>query len=80
MTKFIRLSNVVINTAYINRINIRPKTYTINMMNNHSGDMFGSAIFFWGSLSTPYDITIDADTESKDYDKITTWLDKNVDN
>jgi hypothetical protein len=80
MTKFIRLSNIVINTAYINRINITPTKYTINLMSNHKGDMFGSAMFFWGSLSPSEDITINIDTTPKDYDKISSWLDKNVDN
>jgi hypothetical protein len=71
---FLRLSSVIVNTRYINRINVNPSGYSIHLMNTHSGDIVGSALFFWGSSSSDKVIDIDSVEQKEDYDIITNWV------
>jgi hypothetical protein len=43
-------------------------------MNTHSGDIVGSALFFWGSSSSDKVIDIDSVEQKEDYDIITNWV------
>lgn len=71
---FLRLSSVIINTRYINRINVNPSGFSIHLMDTYSGDIAGSGVFFWGSSSSDKVINIDSVKQNEDYEIITNWL------
>jgi hypothetical protein len=73
MTQFLKLSSVIINTRYINRIHIEPFTYSIHLIDNYTGSIFGSAFFISGDVSSEKVIKIKAEQE-KDYKIVTDWL------
>lgn len=80
MTKFIKLSNKLINTSFINTISIFPKKYLLNINeNNISGFGYvlaGTGFFNWNNN---YNSTIQicAETNPDDYKIIDEWI-KNI--
>jgi hypothetical protein len=77
MKSFIKLSSIVINTRYINRIHINPSSYSIHLMDNYHGDIIGSGIFFWGSASSDKVISICSNEQEEDYNTIKDWIKDN---
>ncbi len=71
---FLRLSSVIINTRYINRINVNPSGYSIHLMDTYSGDIMGSGVFFWGSCSSDKVIYINSVEQKEDYEIIKDWV------
>jgi len=71
MTRFLKLTNYVINTRYITNIKIDKDLYQINMNCNHTGFiLFGSGSF--GSQETVLNVSKD----EEDYNKISKWIEK----
>lgn len=72
MTRFIRLSNIIINTSKIVQIHTSPQRYTIYMCNNHvSGYVIGPV----GMINTQDNtIQIWKDKNETDYKIITDWI------
>ena len=73
-TKFIKLTHMILNTNYINKILIRQDLYYIYLVKQ---DMKG--FFLWGSGgcdSKDEEIKICAKNHSQDYKIISDWIDK----
>ncbi len=74
MSKFIKLSNVIINSNSIYKIVIRPKIYDIYFMKDH---ISGYHILSIGSISsTEYTHPVYEEREPEDYKMITEWISK----
>lgn len=72
MTRFIKLSNMIINTAKIIRIDTRPNVYSMYMVNNY---LSGFHILSFGSISGGNDtIHICGEKNAADYKIIETWI------
>jgi hypothetical protein len=79
MTKFIKLTNLIINTKYIQSIVIKPNKYYINVLSNKfDGSNWNSPIYGMGIISS-YNSEIEVcETEnSRDYKIVSDWIDKN---
>jgi hypothetical protein len=79
MTKFIKLTNLIINTKYIQSIVIKPNKYYINVLSNKfDGSNWNSPIYGMCTISS-YNSEIEVyETEnSRDYKIISDWIDKN---
>ncbi len=77
MTRFLRLSSVIINTAYIKKINIEHLVYKIHIANGSDGSIGGSGVVFWGNFSSDDEIiTISSDKNKEDYDLMEKELSK----
>ncbi len=72
MSRFLKLSDFIINTKNINYIQSKPNQYIINMaLNNINGSM----IFGFGTInSSQYAITVINDNINNDYDIVTKWI------
>jgi len=79
MTKFIKLTNLIINTKYIQSIVIKPNKYYINVVSNKfDGSNWSNPIIGIGTISS-YNSEIEVcETEnSSDYKIVSDWIDKN---
>jgi hypothetical protein len=74
MSRFIKLSTMIINTSRICRIDVHPEIYDIRMIQTQFSGfiMFGSG----GISSQNSDIEICKKTNPIDYHIITKWIDK----
>ena len=73
MSRFIRLSNLIINTHNINTIKNNGSKYTISIKKQNIDAFF---IFGCGGINTDYDnIVFCAKKDEKDYREITKWID-----
>jgi len=72
MSRFIKLTNIIINTTNIATIKIHPTKYTIFMRNNHIDGcfMFGSG--FVDSQESKVEVCKDA--HPKDYQILEKWV------
>lgn len=74
MSKFIKLSSVIINTNSIYKIVIHPKVYNLFFMKDH---ISGFHLLSIGSLSsTEYTHSVYEEKEPDDYKIITDWIAK----
>ncbi len=72
MSRFLKLSDFIINTKNINYIQSKPNQYIINMASNNIN---GSMIFGFGTInSSQYAITVINDNINNDYDIVTKWI------
>jgi hypothetical protein len=79
MTKFIKLTNLIINIKYIQSIVIKPNKYCINMMSNQfDGANWNNPIFGWGTISSyNYVIEVCKTENSSDYKIVSYLIDEN---
>ncbi len=68
MSTFLRLSSVIINTKYIQKIIIKPDKYHIELMSNNISGGFG---FF---SSNDYEIKLCANKHPIDYKILQDWI------
>jgi len=74
MSKFIKLTNLIININYIQTIVIKPNKYYINVMSNKFD---GSNWIAIGNVSSDNsEIEVCETKHSSDYKKISDWIDK----
>lgn len=72
MSRFLKLSDFIINIKNINYIQSKPNQYIINMASNNIN---GSMIFGFGTInSSQYAITVINDNINNDYDIVTKWI------
>jgi hypothetical protein len=78
MSKFLRLTNLIININYINTIVITPNKYCINIMSNQfNGLHWTVAGFGIGNISSNnYEIEVCETKHSSDYKIVSDWIDK----
>jgi hypothetical protein len=73
MSKFIKLTNLIININYIQTIVIKPNKYYINVMSNKFD---GSNWIAIGNVSSDNsEIEVCETKHSSDYKKISDWID-----
>ena len=71
MSRFIKLTSLIINTKQLNKIVIKPDKYFLHMNNRIDGYLF----FMGGTISSDDEILeICAITEPSDYQIIKTWI------
>ncbi len=73
MYSYIRLSRIIINTRYINRIDIDTSSYSIHLMNTHNGWLSGCSLLFFGYSSSHKIINVYSE-EKDDYKIITDYI------
>lgn len=78
MSRFIKLTNIVLNTDYVRKITIQPKIYTIHLV---SRDIFGHTLLCFGSgygmVSSNYgEVEVCETNHPTDYKIVTEWLNK----
>ena len=74
MSRFIKLTKFIINTRHIVHIQKEHEIYHVYLHNNHTE---GFSFFGSGSVSTNDNIiTVCKNNHSKDYDIMTSWVDK----
>lgn len=74
MSRFIKLSNIVLNVAHINKIDIGKNKYYINLLNNSPSGFY---IFMFGVISSEYsNYIVCANKNPSDYKVVTEWLNK----
>ena len=72
MSRFLRLTDCIINIHYINRILILPNTYKILLMNHGTdGFLIGGSGVCKGSMDS---IVICSEKNSSDYKKVSDWI------
>jgi hypothetical protein len=72
MNKFIRLSNIIINSSHIKNIIIENNSYSININNIN---LFGYFIFQYGSIdSENKNLFISKEKSPEDYNTISKWI------
>ncbi len=72
MTRFIKLSNMIINTSKIIRIDTKPNVYSMYMVNNY---LNGFHILSFGSISGGEDTIHICEKENPaDYKIVETWI------
>ena len=78
MSKFIKLSNHIININYIQSISIKPDKYYINVASNKmEGAQLNIAGFGFGKISSyNYEIKVCKTEHSTDYKIISDWINK----
>jgi hypothetical protein len=79
MSKFLKLTNFILNTNDIHKILIQPNKYCIHIVIKKM-DGFNWAIggFGLGNISSyTYEIEVCANNHSTDYKIVTNWIDKN---
>lgn len=75
-TKFLRLSNRIINTSHIEEIKINPDKYTIYLNNN---GFSGFILFSSGFVHSTYnEIDVCKKNNLSDYTILTSWINKNI--
>ena len=79
MSKFIKLTNFILNTHDIHRIVIHPNKYCIHIVSKKmDGFFWGLWGFSLGNISSnPYEIEICETNHSIDYKIVSDWIDKN---
>ena len=79
MSKFIRLTNFLLNTNYIHKIVIKPNKYHIHIVNKQIyGHNWAIAGFGFGNISSyNYEIEVCKMTHSIDYITVSDWISKN---
>ena len=77
MSKFIKLTNFIININYIQSIVIKPNKYYINIVSNtFDGSKWSIAGFGMGTISSyNSEIEVCETKHSSDYKKISDWID-----
>ena len=80
MSKFLKLTNFVLNPNDIHKIAIQPNKYYIHVAGKET---YGSAMSFFGFgrgifLSHTGEIEVCKTKHSVDYKKVTDWIDKNT--
>ena len=77
MSKFIKLTNLIININYIQTKVIKPNKYYINVMTNKfDGSNWSSPVIGIGNFSSyNFDIEVCETKHSSDYKKISDWID-----
>ena len=78
MSKFIKLTNFIININYIHSIVIKPNKYHINVLSNKfDGSIWSSFGFGIGTIySSNSEIEICETKHSNDYKIVSDWIDK----
>lgn len=78
MSKFIKLTNLIININYIQSIVVKPNKYYIHVVSNKfDGTNWTSPVFGIGTVSSHnYEIEVCENEHSNDYKKISDWIDK----
>ena len=79
MSKFIKLTNVIINTNTIHSILIKPNKYTIHITSKYfDGFSWSFAGFGAGSISSfTSGIEVCKNEHAMDYKIVSDWIDKN---
>ena len=81
MTRFIKLTNMILNTKYINKINIKPNLYCIQFIDKKiQGGGFLVAGFGFGNISsfdTYEEIEVCATKHAVDYKILSDWINTN---
>jgi hypothetical protein len=79
MSKFIRLTNFLLNTNDIHKIVIKPNKYYIHIVNKQIyGYNWAIAGFGFGNISSyNYEIEVCKMTHSIDYTTVSDWISKN---
>ena len=77
MSKFIKLTNLIVNVNYIQTIVIKPNKYYINVVSNKFyGSTLSTPVFGFGNVSSyNYEIEVCETEHSSDYKKISDWID-----
>ena len=77
MSKFIKLTNFIINVNYIQSIVIKPNKYYINVASNKiDGSNWSSPVFGMGTVSSHNSEIEVCETEhSNDYKIVSDWID-----
>ena len=77
MSKFIKLSNFIINTNYIHSIVIKPNKYCLYMVSNKfDGLQWSLAGFGFGTISSyNYELEVCEIKQSNDYKIVSDWID-----
>jgi hypothetical protein len=78
MSRFIRLSTMVLNTNNIYKIKIEPSQYCIHINSKViNGGNWSISGFGIGTVSTfTYDIYIDKEKDPYDFQKVSDWINK----
>jgi len=78
MSKFIKLTNLIINTNYIQTIVVKPNKYCINIVSNKfDGSNWSVPVFGFGTISSyNYEIEVCETKHSSDYKIVSHWIDK----
>jgi hypothetical protein len=76
MSKFIKLTNLIININYIRSIVIKPNKYYINVAsNNFDGSNWNISGFGMGTISSyHYEIELCETKHSSDYKIVSDWI------
>jgi len=79
MSKFIKLTTLIINTNNIQSIFIKPNKYIIHIVSNKiDGSMWNIAGFGMGTISSyNYEIEVCETKHSSDYKTLSQWIDNN---
>lgn len=83
MSKFIKLTNCIVNVNYIQSIVIKPNKYHINLASNQfDGSSWNVAGFGMGTISSyHYEIEVCETKHSSDYKTVSHWInDRWIDN
>mgnify|MGYP006073281059 CR=1 FL=1 len=77
MSKFIKLTRLIININYIHSIDIKPNKYYINITSNKfDGSTWSAGGFGYGSISSNnYGIQVCETKNSIDYKIVSDWID-----
>ena len=81
LRRFIKVSDMIINTNMIKTISIHPTQYNIELSPNiasSSGFLIGGTGYI-GDNNSPYKITIYKDKSPNDYDYLTNWIANEID-
>lgn len=78
MSKFLKLTNLIININYIHSIFIKPNKYYIHVVSNKfDGSNLCVAGFGYGNISSHnYEIEVCETKDSSDYKIVSDWIDK----
>lgn len=78
MSKFIKLTNLLININYIQSITIKPNKYYIHVVSNKfDGSKWSIAGFGIGSISSHnFHVEVCETNHSSDYKIVSNWIDK----
>jgi len=83
MSKFIKLTNCIVNVNYIQSIVIKPNKYYINLASNKfDGSNWNVVGFGMGTISSyHYEIEVCETKHSSDYKRVSRWIDNSwIDN
>jgi hypothetical protein len=79
MSKFLKLTNLLLNTNDIHKIIIQPNKYYIQIVSKKiDGFNWGIGVFSLGNISSyTYDIEVCETKASTDYKIVSDWISKN---